>query len=573
MKKLFCLALALVFAAGCALFPTNNSKDNTDGLYGWFEDYITSPVGTFCMYNTADTIPYNMAKRCTARLYTQLLNESKNGYYFTGDLALSAPVAADDSNTVWNIELRRGYCWENGEEITADDFVYSMQQLLDPKATNRQATIIASSAYAPIKNANEYFLGKCTWKDVGIKKLDDYNLQLTTSRKVSAELIMRTFETPYTMLVYKPMYEAARNENGTSAYGTSLDNFMSAGPFSLTAWEPDAKYTFTTNSDYIFAHLYSIEGINVSVISNSITATELFLKGKLDYLSISYAEWERFEDDPREYEFWGNSLQYMFINLGNPNQNRLFGNINFRKALYYGADRVELAETIGAIPATRLVKKAVVGNPDTGTPFVEMEGSLSYIDDGYKVYNPTLANEYLTKAFENCKLTSATMEIYYGETSTHSKPATEIMHNQYESVFGGKLNVTLRQVPAAQQFSLRRWNPDNPTAFDANIGSVTPLNDSPYYTFQYYTSYYSPPRFCYNNTKFDTIYEKAATSEDYLEVTALCQQLEKILLEDLVVIPLYELPSKSLFSQRISLPADGFVNNFGFGYEYAVISK
>jgi ABC-type oligopeptide transport system substrate-binding subunit len=384
---------------------------------------------------------------------------------------------------------------------------------------------------------------------------------------------MRTFETPYTMLVYKPIYEASRNENGTSAYGTSLDKFMSAGPFHLTDWQPDAKYVFTVNPDYIYADLYSIEGINVSVIPNSTTAAELFLSEKLDYLSITYEQWEMFKDDPRVKEYWGNSLQYMFVNLGNPNQNGLLGNLDFRKALYYGANRVQLADTIGAIPATRIAKKAVLGNPDTGVAFVEMPGSSDYVDDGYTVFNPSLAREYLSKAYESCSLSRGTMEIYYSESSTHSKPATEIMHNQYEEVFDGKLDVTLRLVPSAQQFSLRKWNPENPTAFDANIGSITSLNDSPHYTFQYYTSTYSPPRFCYSNLKYDEIFAKASTSEDYVEVTALCQQLEKILLDDMVVIPLYELPSKALFSQRITLPADKYVTNFGFGYEYSVISK
>jgi ABC-type oligopeptide transport system substrate-binding subunit len=49
-------------------------------------------------------------------------------------------------------------------------------------------------------------------------------------------------------------------------------------------------------------------------------------------------------------------------------------------------------------------------------------------------------------------------------------------------------------------------------------------------------------------------------------------QLEQILLSDLVIIPLYELPSKALFSNRIKLPSDGFINNFGFGYEFGVIT-
>ena len=138
MKKLICLCLALIFAAGCGILSPKESENNSDLLYGWFEDYISAPVGTFCMYNTADTIPYNMTKRCTARLYTQLLSDGNDGYFYTGNLAASAPVAADDSGTVWNIPLRRGYLWQNGEEITADDFIYSMMQLLDPKAANSQ---------------------------------------------------------------------------------------------------------------------------------------------------------------------------------------------------------------------------------------------------------------------------------------------------------------------------------------------------------------------------------------------------------------------------------------------------
>ena len=572
MKKLISLAFALLILAGCATF-SGNKTPSSSAKSGWFEDYISSPVGTFCMYNTADTVPYNMTKRCTVRLFAQLMNDKRDGYYYCGDLAVSSPVCTNQDGTEWEIKLRRGYLWQNGEEITSDDFVYSMQQLLDPKAANSQASIISSSGYAPIKNANEYFLGKCNWDDVGIKAVDKYTLKLTTAKKVSSELLMRTFETPYTMLVYKPLYESSRNENGTSAYGTSLDKFMSAGPFYLTDWQPDSKYTFTTNPDFIYSDLYSIKGINVSVIPNSATATELFLSGKLDYLSISYEQWEMFKDDPRIYEYWGNSLQYMFINLGNPNQNGLLGNLDFRKALYYGADRTELANTIGAIPATRIAKKAVVGNPDTGTAFVEMPGSKNYVDDGYTVFNANLANEYLSKAFEDRSLNHATMEIYYSESSTHSKPATEIMHNQYEEVFGGKLDITLRLVPSAQQFSLRRWNPDDPTAFDANIGSITSLNDSPHYTFQYYTSTYSPPRFCYSNPKYDEIFARASVSEDFEEVAALCQQLEKILLDDMVVIPLYELPSKALFSQRITLPADKYVNNFGFGADYSVISR
>jgi oligopeptide transport system substrate-binding protein len=383
---------------------------------------------------------------------------------------------------------------------------------------------------------------------------------------------MRLFETPYTMVVYKPLYEASRIETGGSSYGTSAETFMSAGPMILTKWEKDALYCFDRNPDYIYADRYSIDGVDVSVVPDSNTATELFLSGQLDYLSISYSQWESFEDDPRVYDFWGNSLQYMFVNLGNPNQQNLLGDIDFRRALYYGAERTSMSAALGAIPATRLVRKAVVGDPATGTAFVELEGAGDYIDDGYTVYDPNIAKEYLDRALEKRGIDQAHMEIYYGESATHSRAASEILHAQYSDLFSGKLKVTLRSVPAAMQYNLRRYNPDDPTAFDTSIGSITPSADAPHYTFQYYVSSYSPPRFCYSNAEYDRLYAEAVSESDPLKSARICMQLEQILLSDLVIIPLYELPSKALFSNRIKLPSDGFINNFGFGYEFGVIT-
>jgi len=232
---------------------------------------------------------------------------------------------------------------------------------------------------------------------------------------------------------------------------------------------------------------------------------------------------------------------------------------------------VALANTIGAIPATRLVRKAVVGDPRAGTAFVDLEGASDYVPDGTSVFDSAAALSYLNKALEKAKLSAATMEIYYGETANHSRAASEILYSQYNKLFEDKLTVTLRSVPSALQYNLRRWNPQDPTAFDASIGSITPSPAAPHYTFQYYVSTYSPPRFCYSNPTFDGIYAQAIAAEDPLESARLCMELEKIILNDLVIVPLYELPSKALFSQRVTLPAGGFINDLGFGYEFGSI--
>ena len=568
MKKLVCIVLALLLLSACSL--SEQVTDDPERLGGRFHDYTTAPLSTLNMYTTSDTVSINLSRLCTVRLYTKLINAGGDGYFYAPDLAISSPVSISDDNTVWQIPLRKDYRWANGEIISAQDFVYSMHALLDPESANRQASVLSSGAYAPIKNAYEYSTGACSAEEVGIEATDDCTLRITCTLPVTADKLMRLFETPYTMVVYRPLYEASNSEGG-SAYGTSAETFMSAGPMILTRWEKDALYCFDRNPDYIYADRYFIDGVDVSVVPDSNTATELFLSGKLDYLSISYSQWESFEDDPRVYDFWGNSLQYMYVNLGNPNQQNLLGDIDFRRALYYGAERTSLSAALGAIPATRLVRKAVVGDPATGTAFVELEGAGDYVDDGYTVYDPNIAKEYLDRALEKRGIKQADMEIYYGESATHSRAASEILHAQYSHLFGGKLKVTLRSVPAALQYNLRRWNPDDPTAFDTSIGSITPSADAPHYTFQYYVSSYSPPRFCYSNAEYDRLYAEAVSESDPIKSARICMHLEQILLSDLVIIPLYELPSKALFSGRIKLPSDGFVNNFGFGYEFGTI--
>ena len=41
-----------------------------------------------------------------------------------------------------------------------------------------------------ILNGTEYTAGECEWEDVGLKKIDDYTVELTTAAPVTADEIM-----------------------------------------------------------------------------------------------------------------------------------------------------------------------------------------------------------------------------------------------------------------------------------------------------------------------------------------------------------------------------------------------
>lgn len=89
------------------------------------------------------------------------------GYEWANEMASADPVdvtseyvgrygvASDDSNKAWRIALNQDAVWQNGDEITADDYIYSMQQLLDPVMLNRRSDSYTGSTFS-IYGARNY---------------------------------------------------------------------------------------------------------------------------------------------------------------------------------------------------------------------------------------------------------------------------------------------------------------------------------------------------------------------------------------------------------------------------------
>ena len=53
--------------------------------------------------------------------------------------------------------------------------------------------------------------------------------------------------------------------------------------------------------------------------------------------------------------------------------------------------------------------------------------------------------------------------------------------------------------------------------------------------------------------------------DDAQKIIELCQKMEKMALDDLILIPRYEKQNKVLFSERVQLPVKDYVSGFGFG--------
>ncbi len=183
------------------------------------------------------------------------------------------------------------------KEITADDVLYTYEMLLDPNQLNVKATQIANATSITIVNAAAYFAGECSWEDVGMKKIDDYTIEITNVEPTTQLNVTRTIGV--STIVCKELYKSLLGDDGTwTGYGMTADQYVSSGAFILKEWIPDAKFVLERNPDFVFADKIKIEGITFIAIPDAQTALELFVKGEIDAVDISYEHWENYAEDP-----------------------------------------------------------------------------------------------------------------------------------------------------------------------------------------------------------------------------------------------------------------------------------
>jgi len=110
-------------------------------------------------------------------LYEGLTNQDASGNVVPG----VAESWQSSDNKTWIFTLRKDARWSNGEPVTADDFVYSWQRLVDPKTSSPFAWFAGLSG---IENADAIAKGSMGVDKLGVTALDKHRLKVTLVRPV-----------------------------------------------------------------------------------------------------------------------------------------------------------------------------------------------------------------------------------------------------------------------------------------------------------------------------------------------------------------------------------------------------
>jgi len=532
--------------------------------------------------NSADVTTLN-AQASVSAFVADLYSYAHSGLYlgvptpdgkaiqFIGDLADGDPQMVDNDGYVWRINIRREAKWHNGDPINADTFIYSWKMLLDPKLVNSMANFVYDR-FIKVKNAREYYFQArdgnppVAWEDVGIKKVGDYAIEITTTQKTSPIFVKRQFTDRSTFPVYEPYYEAGMNADRTSTtYASTLDAFMGCGPYYYDTWLIDAEHIFVKNPNHWLSNLYKFDRVELRITPDRNARVQMFENGEIDFLTLDNVTRDLYHDDPRVRRYTGISPYHIDINSVNTN-NPILANLNFRKAIYYVIDRKTVGDLLDVLPSAYYINNQAPGY--NGMTYRETPEAKAIVPPNFG-YDPVLAKRYFDAALAEVGLSRVTVELLYSEAGSNYKAMAEFFEQAWAQVFGpDKFTLTIRQVPDAMAWSLNKWR-DNPTGMELgfNDWSSGLSRVFPYAAFQYFHSGYTSRPNSYVTPAFDAAYQACDTEEAKADERLMVQrtaELERVYIEDVINVPLFQPFVQTVISEKLILPVTDYIPGLGW---------
>ncbi|GAB2898542.1 peptide ABC transporter substrate-binding protein [Paraburkholderia jirisanensis] len=170
----------------------------------------------------------------------------------------------------WVFKLRHDARWSNGQPLTAADFVYAWQRLVDPK-TGSKYTILVEC----VKNAKAILAGKAAPTTLGVRAVDPYTLEVKTETPAAffAEVVSKADMAPV-------------NRDALAKYGdawTRPGNLIGNGAYVLADWQPNNHIVLVKDDRYWDARDVAITKVTYLPIESDETSLRMYQGGQFDY--------------------------------------------------------------------------------------------------------------------------------------------------------------------------------------------------------------------------------------------------------------------------------------------------
>ena len=562
MKKRFIVA-ALAIAGAMALSGCGGSKSGGEGTKSG--DTTQTAAGkkilTIQLGPDVESIDPALNSAVDGANYIlfafdNLLKMDKDGKVVPG---LAEKYEVSDDQLTWTFHLRDGLKWSDGSALTADDFVYSWQRLVDPNVAAPYAQTV---------------LGMVEGYDDAIGRPDaDGNTTVDpdpTKLKVEAPdektlIVHMAKPTPYfdKLAAFVSLSPVKKDVVEANPDGWSIDpkTYISTGPFKLTGWEPGSYLMFEKNENYWDADSIKLDGIKCLLMQDQNATFSAYESG--DALMIKDVPTQEITTLKERSDFHIDPiLGTYYLDLNTTLDE--FKDPKVREALSLALDRKYISETITSgtyTPASGFVSEGVTDW--NGTAWQDnITDKSAYINIDDHAGNLAKAKELLKEAGYENGVGLPEMVYSTNDASYHKKIA------EYLQQAWGELGLKVQvNIVEWKSFTPQRRSGNYQTARD---GWVMDYND-PSNILELALTGNGNNNAKYSNPEFDALMSKAATEKDPQTRFGYLHQAEDFIMKDTAMVPLLYYNDFYLQSDKITgswHSPDGF-----WHFEYADIAE
>lgn len=435
-------------------------------------------------------------------------------------------VKVSDDGLTYTFTLRDGLKWSDGSPVTAADFEYSYQRLVDPKSG---ASVQSVDVF---KNAAAVRKGEKEVSELGVKALDDKTLEVTLE-----------YPAPYLPKLlsgsrYMPVSKAVHSAKGDK-YGTSADNVVTNGPFTIQDWNgTNLEWKLVKNDNYWDAANVYLKDVQVQVIKENSTGADLFDAGQLDYTTLTDQFVQEYTGADDFHTASKATIGYLSFNT----QREATANADLRRAIAQAFDKQVYADSV-IQDGSQVLNNQVPKDFDVNEAGVDYQTAAGPMLE----YNLEAAQADWAKAKAALGKDTIELQLLTSDVGL-SKRTAEFLQAQLEANLPG-LKLTISSVPLKNRLEFQRQSD-----FDIFYGTWAPdYQDALNFIEQYKTG--GGINFAkYSNAEYDKLVEQARNeyANDPAKRRQALIQAEVIgIKQDAVAAPIYQSATSYLLKARV----------------------
>jgi len=441
-------------------------------------------------------------------LFEGLTNQDARGNIVPG----VAQSWSSNDNKSWIFTLRKDARWSNGEPVTAQDFVYSWQRVVDPKNSSPFAWFAALSG---IENAEAITKGEMPATKLGVTAIGASQLKVTLSRPVPWFPAMVANAAMY------PVSQKVIEQQGEN--WTAPGKLVGNGAYQLESRVVNEKIVLVRNPHYWNDKQSVLTKVTFIPINEESSATKRYRAGDIDitesFPKNMYALLKRSLPGEVYTPDQLGTYYYAFNTQKGPT-----ADVRVRKALSWSIDRRIIAEKVlgtGEKPAWHFT-------PDVTAGFTPQQ---SYLQQHSQQELNAQAKALLTAAgYGPAKPLHLTL--LYNTSESHQKIAIAVA-SMWKKSLG--VDVTLQNQEWKTYIDSR-----NSGNFDVIRASWVGDYNEPSTFLSLLTSSHSGNIARFKSADYDAVLNKASTETSPAARNADYNKAEQIIADQVPIAPLYQ---------------------------------